>query len=119
MLLTRQTLPKTIPDIAALDDLLCQPTQALVDDLATVDGDILILGVAGKMGPTLAGLAKAAGPHRRGGGGGPRPAGDRRGPIQRGGRKGLAARARRRDHQLRSAGRERVARIAAGPERHL
>ena len=24
MLLTRQTLPKTIPDIAALDDLLCR-----------------------------------------------------------------------------------------------
>src|SRR3954471_872810 len=65
MLLTRQTLPKTIPDIAALDDLLCRPTQALIDDLARVEGDIMILGVAGKMGPTLAGLAKAASPGRR------------------------------------------------------
>src|SRR6185369_10721068 len=65
MLLTRQTLPKTIPDIAALDDLLCRPTQALIDDLAEVEGDIMILGVAGKMGPTLAGLAKAALPDRR------------------------------------------------------
>src|SRR3954468_22678853 len=65
MLLTRQTLPKTIPDIAALDDLLCRPTQALIDDLARVEGDIMILGVAGKMGPTLAGLAKAAAPNRR------------------------------------------------------
>src|SRR3954471_10702603 len=65
MLLTRQTLPKTIPDIAALDDLLCRPTQALIDDLAKVEGDIMILGVAGKMGPTLAGLAKAAQPDRR------------------------------------------------------
>lgn len=65
MLLTRQTLPKTIPDIAALDDLLCRPTQALIDDLARVEGDIMILGVAGKMGPTLAGLAKAAVPDRR------------------------------------------------------
>src|SRR4051794_25546705 len=65
MLLTRQTLPKTIPDIAALDDLLCRPTQALIDDLARVEGDIMILGVAGKMGPTLAGLAKAAAPDRR------------------------------------------------------
>src|SRR6478736_2838495 len=65
MLLTRQTLPKTIPDIAALDDLLCRPTQALIDDLRTIDGDIMILGVAGKMGPTLAGLAKAAVPDRR------------------------------------------------------
>src|SRR3954467_13376164 len=65
MLLTRQTLPKTIPDIAALDDLLCRPSQALIDDLARVEGDIMILGVAGKMGPTLAGLAKAALPGRR------------------------------------------------------
>ncbi|HXO69777.1 MAG TPA: NAD(P)-dependent oxidoreductase [Bradyrhizobium sp.] len=51
-------------DIAALDDLLCRPSQPLIDDLAKVDGDIMILGVAGKMGPTLAGLAKAALPER-------------------------------------------------------
>ncbi|HEV7408486.1 MAG TPA: NAD(P)-dependent oxidoreductase [Bradyrhizobium sp.] len=65
MLLTRDTLPDTIADIAALDDLLCRPSQPLIDDLAKVDGDIMILGVAGKMGPTLAGLAKAALPDRR------------------------------------------------------
>ena len=65
MLLTRETLPKTIADIAALDELLCRPSQALIDDLARIDGDIMILGVAGKMGPTLAGLAKAASPGRR------------------------------------------------------
>src|SRR6202158_6470477 len=65
MLLTRDTLPETISDIAGLDDLLCRPSQALSDDLASGDGDIMILGVAGKMGPTLAGLAKAALPHRR------------------------------------------------------
>ena len=33
MLLTRETLPATIPDIAALDDLLCRPSQALIGDL--------------------------------------------------------------------------------------
>jgi nucleoside-diphosphate-sugar epimerase len=65
MLLTRDNLPATIPDIAALDDLLCRPSQALIDDLGKVDGDIMVLGVAGKMGPTLAGLAKAAVPDRR------------------------------------------------------
>ena len=65
MLLTRDTLPDTIPDISALDDLLCRPSQALIDDLGKVDGDIMVLGVAGKMGPTLAGLAKAALPGRR------------------------------------------------------
>jgi nucleoside-diphosphate-sugar epimerase len=65
MLLTRDNLPDTIPDIAALDDLLCRPSQALIDDLEKTSGDIMILGVAGKMGPTLAGLAKAALPRRR------------------------------------------------------
>jgi nucleoside-diphosphate-sugar epimerase len=65
MLLTRDTLPDTIADITALDDLLCRPSQPLIDDLGKVDGDIMILGVAGKMGPTLAGLAKAALPDRR------------------------------------------------------
>jgi nucleoside-diphosphate-sugar epimerase len=65
MLLTRDNLPETISDIAALDELLCRPSQALIDDLQKAEGDIMILGVAGKMGPTLAGLAKAALPNRR------------------------------------------------------
>jgi nucleoside-diphosphate-sugar epimerase len=65
MLLKPDTLPDTIADIDALDDLLCRPSGPLIDDLGKVDGDIMILGVAGKMGPTLAGLAKAASPERR------------------------------------------------------
>jgi nucleoside-diphosphate-sugar epimerase len=65
MLLSGDSLPDTSADIAALDDLLCRPSQPLIDDLAKVEGDIMILGVAGKMGPTLAGLAKAALPDRR------------------------------------------------------
>jgi hypothetical protein len=65
MLLSRDNLPKTIKDNAALDELLCRPSQALIDDLDQVDGDIMVLGVGGKMGPTLAGLAKRAQPDRR------------------------------------------------------
>jgi nucleoside-diphosphate-sugar epimerase len=65
MLLTRETLPNTICDIAALDELLCRPSQALIDDLGKVEGEIMVLGVGGKMGPTLAGLAKAAQPGRK------------------------------------------------------
>jgi nucleoside-diphosphate-sugar epimerase len=65
MLLTRDNLPDKIIDIAALDDILCRPSQALIDDLRKVDGDIMILGIGGKMGPTLAGLAKNALPDRR------------------------------------------------------
>ena len=61
--------PSALPDrfgsVEALDEFLTRPTRALVDDLATVDGDLLILGVAGKMGPTLARLAKRASPSRR------------------------------------------------------
>ena len=37
------------------------PSQALIDDLAAVDGDILVLGVGGKMGPTLARPRQARG----------------------------------------------------------
>src|ERR1700747_81489 len=65
MLLSRDNLPETISDITALDELLCRPSQALIADLGKVDGDFMILGVGGKMGPTLAGLAKAAAPDRR------------------------------------------------------
>jgi nucleoside-diphosphate-sugar epimerase len=36
-----------------------------VEDLARAPGDILVLGVAGKMGPTLARMAKRAAPERR------------------------------------------------------
>jgi nucleoside-diphosphate-sugar epimerase len=64
MLLSRDNLPHTIADVVALDELLCRPSQALIDDLSKIDGDIMVLGVAGKMGPTLAGLARAALPDR-------------------------------------------------------
>jgi hypothetical protein len=65
VLLSRETLPKTILDVSALEALLCQPSEALIEDLRKIEGDISILGVGGKMGPTLAGLAKAALPDRR------------------------------------------------------
>ena len=65
MLLTPDDLPERIADVATLDELLCRPSRALIDDLGKVDGDIMILGVGGKMGPTLAGLARNALPDRR------------------------------------------------------
>lgn len=58
-------LPERIVDVAALDELLARPSEVLAQDLAAVDGDILILGAGGKMGPSLARLAKAAAPDRR------------------------------------------------------
>ncbi|MGE0714393.1 MAG: NAD-dependent epimerase/dehydratase family protein [Alphaproteobacteria bacterium] len=44
---------------------MSRPTPALVADLARAPGDIMVLGVGGKMGPTLARLAKRACPDRR------------------------------------------------------
>jgi len=48
-----------------LEDFLATPSQELIDDLAGLEGDLLILGVGGKMGPTLARLARNAMPGRR------------------------------------------------------
>ena len=63
--LTTECLPERFADVEALEDFLTTPSQALIDDLAAVEGDILVLGAGGKMGPTLAGLAKSAAPHKR------------------------------------------------------
>lgn len=47
-------------EILSLYQKLLQPSKALVADIAKLDGDIMILGVAGKMGPALAKMAKSA-----------------------------------------------------------
>jgi nucleoside-diphosphate-sugar epimerase len=58
-------LPLRIEDVEQLEDLLTTPGAALIDDLSRLDGDILVLGVGGKMGPTLARLARRAAPGKR------------------------------------------------------
>ncbi len=58
-------LPSAFADVQALEDFMTEPTPGLVADLAKVDGDIMVLGVGGKMGPTLARLAKRAAPGKR------------------------------------------------------
>ena len=58
-------LPETFEDVGALEEFMTRPSQALVNDMATLDGDIIVLGVGGKMGPTLARLAKRAAPDKR------------------------------------------------------
>lgn len=52
-------------DEAALENALALPSQALVNDLGAVPGDIIVLGVGGKMGPSLARMAHRAAPGRR------------------------------------------------------
>ena len=58
-------LPHRFDTVEAVEDFMTEPTPALVADLAATPGDIMILGVGGKMGPTLARLAKRAAPDRR------------------------------------------------------
>ena len=43
-----------------LEERLSRPTPEAVRDIANLKGDLVILGVGGKMGPTLARMAKRA-----------------------------------------------------------
>ncbi|WP_231696551.1 NAD-dependent epimerase/dehydratase family protein [Ottowia caeni] len=53
-------LPERFNTEAELDDFLSLPSRDLVRDMAHTEGDLMILGVGGKMGPTLARLARNA-----------------------------------------------------------
>jgi len=50
--------PDSILDIEELENILSEPSEATVRTLASLKGDLMILGVGGKMGPTLARMAK-------------------------------------------------------------
>ncbi len=52
-----QTAPRTT---AELETLLSEPDPALCESLSAFDGDIIFLGVGGKMGPTMARMARRA-----------------------------------------------------------
>ncbi len=57
-----QTLlqPQHIEDSEQLEEVMSRPTPEVVEAIGETSGDLLILGVGGKMGPTLAKLAKRA-----------------------------------------------------------
>ncbi|MBI4623741.1 MAG: NAD(P)-dependent oxidoreductase [Verrucomicrobia bacterium] len=58
-------LPASFRDEAHLEEVLSTPPRGLVEDFSRLEGDVLILGVAGKVGPTLAMMAKRAAPAKR------------------------------------------------------
>jgi nucleoside-diphosphate-sugar epimerase len=60
MTVSHGQLPAALGDESVLDELLSEPTDALVEILSRRDGDILILGAGGKIGPTLARMARRA-----------------------------------------------------------
>src|SRR5262249_37722600 len=52
-------------DVEHLEEVMTAPSAALTAALQALPGDIIILGVGGKIGPTLARLAKRAAPGKR------------------------------------------------------
>ena len=60
--MSQPALPARFDSVDALEEFMTTPSPELVADLKTLSGDILVLGVGGKMGPTLARLAKRAAP---------------------------------------------------------
>ena len=59
------TLPQGFASVEALEDTMTQPSAQLCRELSALDGDLIVLGVGGKMGPTLARMAKRAAPRKR------------------------------------------------------
>ena len=53
-------LPETIDTVEQLEELLSRPTEALVEFVKQLNDDIMILGAGGKVGPTMARMAKRA-----------------------------------------------------------
>ncbi len=52
--------PEKISDESQLEELLSRPSREAVELFSTIDGDILILGIAGKIGPGLARMIQRA-----------------------------------------------------------
>jgi len=49
-----QRLPDAISGLEELEDLLSEPTPGVVRSMGDLEGDIIILGAGGKIGPSLA-----------------------------------------------------------------
>lgn len=49
-----------VQDVAQLEQMLSEPTGGVIETMRRLEGDVIILGVGGKMGPTLARMAKRA-----------------------------------------------------------
>jgi nucleoside-diphosphate-sugar epimerase len=49
-----------VRDLDHLEDLLSEPSEGVVDTVSRLDGDVIVLGVGGKMGPSLARMLRRA-----------------------------------------------------------
>jgi len=60
----RTDIPSAIKDVGELEEVLSRPDDDVIADLRQLNGDILVLGASGKMGPTLARMARRAAPDK-------------------------------------------------------
>jgi nucleoside-diphosphate-sugar epimerase len=59
------SMPDLLRDVAHLEEVMTTPNPEVITEFGGLDGDLIILGVGGKIGPTLARLAKRAAPDKR------------------------------------------------------
>ena len=60
-----EALPDRLRDVEHLEEVMTTPSATVIAALQQLPGDIIVLGVGGKIGPTLARLAKRAAPEKR------------------------------------------------------
>jgi nucleoside-diphosphate-sugar epimerase len=60
-----EALPDRLRDVEHLEEVMTAPSAAVIAALQQLPGDIIVLGVGGKIGPTLARLARRAAPAKR------------------------------------------------------
>ncbi len=58
-------LPERFDSVEHLEEVMTTPSAGVLAEFGELTGDLIILGVGGKIGPTLARLAKRAAPGRR------------------------------------------------------
>ncbi|HUE44673.1 MAG TPA: NAD(P)-dependent oxidoreductase [Aestuariivirgaceae bacterium] len=63
--MTPECLPDAFDTVETLEEVMSRPDAATARELQALDGDIVVLGVGGKMGPTLARMARRAAPDKR------------------------------------------------------
>jgi nucleoside-diphosphate-sugar epimerase len=64
-LMSVSALPDRFRDIEHLEQVMTTPSAAVAAEFSALPGDLIILGVGGKIGPTLARLARRAAPDKR------------------------------------------------------
>ena len=61
--MSQRTVPNSVDrvrDLDQLEDLLSEPTDGVVDTVSRLEGDFIVLGVGGKMGPSLGRMLRRA-----------------------------------------------------------